>query len=293
MSKIAALAKAPLIHLSADFIRAKEYFEAIVTSSSDAICTTDVTGRFLYFSPGAESMFGVTAAHMVGRPAHDLYLGGREEAQKIMRLLRKTGHIRNHETIVKGTDGRHIHISLSASLLRDRDNRVIGTLGISKDITDRVVLEQKLRELSSTDNLTGLFNQRAFRERLDDEVQRARRQRHKLSLVLLDLDGFKQINDTKGHQAGDALLSDFSASILRGIRRQVDTAYRYGGDEFMLILPGLSAPKAHKVTERLAAAAPLAFSWGVSAFPRYSSTTELVRAADRLMYHMKSRRKAC
>src|SRR5271167_1214864 len=101
--------EAPLIHLSSDFIRAKEYLEAIVTSTSDAICTTDVEGRILYFSPGAEAMTGASSANMIGRPAHALYAGGREEGRRIMALLRKNGALHNHETILKAKDGRKIH----------------------------------------------------------------------------------------------------------------------------------------------------------------------------------------
>src|SRR5258708_10553019 len=91
--------RAPLIALSTDFIRAKEYFEAIVASSGDLICTTDVRGRIIYFSPGAEAMLGVSAAEVVGRPCHDFYQGGRTAAERIMRLLRENsdGRVRNHE----------------------------------------------------------------------------------------------------------------------------------------------------------------------------------------------------
>ena len=80
----------PLIHLSSDFIRAKEYLEAIVASTSDAICTTDTEGRFIYFSPGAEKMLGFSA-EVIGRPAHQFYPGGRDEARRVMKLLRKQG----------------------------------------------------------------------------------------------------------------------------------------------------------------------------------------------------------
>src|SRR5690348_13925332 len=111
---------APLIHLSADFIRAKEYLEAIVTSTSDAICTTDVTGRILYFSPGAELMTGLRSAEAIGRPAHRFYAEGKAETAKIMRLLRRHGSIHNHETVIRAADGGRIHVSISASLLKDR-----------------------------------------------------------------------------------------------------------------------------------------------------------------------------
>ena len=86
----------PLIHLSSDFIRAKEYLEAIVASTSDAICTTDIEGRFIYFSPGAEKMLGFSAAEVIGRPAHQFYSGGHEEARRVMKLLQKQGTLENY-----------------------------------------------------------------------------------------------------------------------------------------------------------------------------------------------------
>ncbi len=290
--------EAPLIHLSSDFIRAKEYLEAIVTSTSDAICTTDTDGRIIYFSPGAEAMTGESSAQMVGRPAHALYVGGREEARRLMRLLRRNGALHNHETKFKARDGRQVHVSMSASLLRDRAGRVIGTLGISKDISARVELETRLRELSITDNLTGLFNRRHFEERLGQEAARARRQRYKLAMILLDLDGFKKVNDTRGHLAGDRVLQEVGKAIAASIRSEVDSAYRYGGDEFVILLPGQDRKRASRVAERLvagvtrgAAAGSIGFSFGVALLPPSGSLADFVRLADRRMFRMKSARK--
>ena len=289
---------APLIHLSSDFIRAKEYLEAIVTSTSDAICTTDTRGRIIYFSPGAELMVGAPSSEMIGRLAHELYAEGRAEGERIMRLLRRDGALHNHELVVKTRDGRRLCVSMSAALLRDRAGRVLGTLGISKDITLRVELERRLRELSITDDLTGLYNKRHFQERLAQEVHRARRQRQKLSILLIDLDGFKGVNDAHGHLAGDRLLREFAEVLQRGIRKQVDAAFRYGGDEFVVLLPGQSAPKARQVADRLARDAkralrgiPVGFSYGVASLSASSSLVDLMRAADRRMYRMKHRRR--
>ena len=293
-----AAAAAPLIHLSSDFIRAKEYLEAIVTSTSDAICTTDVRGKIIYFSPGAEAMVGSPSVEMIGTLAHDLYAGGREEAERIMRILRRDGALHNHEMALKTRAGL-IHVSMSASLLRDRAGRVIGTLGISKDITHRVELERRLRELSITDTLTGLYNQRHFHERLSQEVSRARRQRQKLSLILIDLDGFKGVNDTHGHLAGDRLLHDFGAVLQGGIRRHIDSAYRYGGDEFVVLLPGQSSPRAAQVASRLASvgakamsSAGVGVSYGVASLPKSGSIDDFVKAADKRMYAMKKKGRA-
>src|ERR1035438_4863517 len=119
MPVIAQRATPPLIALSTDFIRVKEYFEAIVASSGDLICTTDTRGRIIYFSPGAEAMLGRTAAEMVGQPAHHFYEEGRSAAEAVMRLLRESpeGRVHNQVLKLKASGGRTLHVSMGASFL--------------------------------------------------------------------------------------------------------------------------------------------------------------------------------
>src|SRR5208282_3913595 len=183
----------PLVYLSSHYIQTKEYLEAIVASTSDAICTTDMKGRVIFFGPGAERMLGISASEIVGLPVHRLYADGREGAKKIMKMLLDAGSFSDHEMVILGKDKR-VHVSMSGAFLKDKNGKRIGTLGISKDITERVRLERRLRELSITDNLTKLFNQRHFRDLAQAEVQRAKRQHSKLSMILLDLDHFKRVN---------------------------------------------------------------------------------------------------
>ena len=289
----------PLIALSSDFIRVKEYFEAIVASSGDLICTTDISGRIIYFSPGAEIMLGMPAARAIGMPAHDFYEGGRDAAQAIMTLLRdsKEGLVRNHEMRVKASEGRIITVSMSASFLKDGRGRVIGTLGVAKDISDRVLLEQKLREMTRTDDLTGLFNQRHFHSRLHEETSRAQRQSRKLSLIVFDLDGFKQVNDRLGHLEGDRILRVFAKALSDSIRREVDAAFRYGGDEFVVLLPETGMLGAARVARRVYKAVKLSVgkegvstSWGVAELDKGGDMASLVRRADAAMYKMKAGR---
>ena len=270
--------KAPLIALSTDFIRVKEYFEAIVASSGDLICTTDIRGRVIYFSPGAEAMLGKPAAEAIGRPAHDFYEDGRTAAETIMRLLRESpdGRVHNYELKMKASGGRVLHVSMGVSYLKDARGRVIGTLGVAKDITDRVELEQRLRE----------------------EANRALRQSRKLSMVLFDLDGFKQVNDRLGHLEGDRILVAFAKSLNDNIRREVDSAFRYGGDEFVILMPETGGPGAMRVARRVASAAKatlskdgVSTSWGIAQLPRSGEVSILVRKADAAMFKMKSGRK--
>ncbi|MDE2292771.1 MAG: PAS domain S-box protein, partial [Elusimicrobia bacterium] len=110
----------PLIYLSTDFLRAKEYLEAILTSSTDAIMTTDVRGRIVFWSPGAERLLGLKAEDVVGRPARDFYAGGREEAERVQRRLTLEKQFSDLETVLLGAGGRAVPVSMSAAFIRDR-----------------------------------------------------------------------------------------------------------------------------------------------------------------------------
>ena len=287
----------PVIRLTHDFLRAQEYFEAIIASTTDAIISTDAAGRIVYFSPGAQAMLGISGAEAVGRFVYEFYQNGREDAHRIMARLRQ-GRVQDHEMAFAAADGRSIHISMSASLLKDRCGRVIGTLGISKDITRRVELENRLRDLAITDDLTGLYNQRCFHSRLPQEVSRAKRLRQKLSLIIIDLDGFKEINDLLGHPAGDGILKEFAAAVEASIRKQVDSAYRYGGDEFAVLLPGMGLKRAAEVASRIEATArrliktgEVGCSWGAAALSASRSASDIILLADRRMFRMKGSKK--
>jgi diguanylate cyclase (GGDEF)-like protein len=161
--------------------------------------------------------------------------------------------------------------------------------------TDRLLM------LSSTDPLTGLLNRRAFRRRLHEEIQRAIRYRSSLSLLLLDLDGLKQINDTQGHAAGDRAIQSVAAAITRTLRRS-DYAARWGGDEFAVVAPNASFSAARATATRLAAQVrergasgetPVAISIGIASFDPVRRTPgdvdDLVAAADEALYAAKER----
>src|SRR5262245_10579626 len=164
---------------------------------------------------------------------------------------------------------------------------------------ERQLLEanERLRHMSQTDGLTGLDNRRHLEERLGEMFEHARRLREPFACVMCDLDRFKSVNDSHGHQAGDAVLKQF-ARILRSEVREIDRVGRYGGEEFMLLLPGTVLDAAVTFAERLRAAVErhtFAFddgtlrrtmSAGVAAWPhpRLGTCDDLVRAADDALY---------
>ena len=157
----------------------------------------------------------------------------------------------------------------------------------------------RLRWQAQTDGLTKLANRRALDERLDDEVERARRLGTNLSFVIADLDSFKQINDRHGHTTGDAVLQAV-AEVFAETVRELDLAARYGGEELALVLPGTQLAGARRLAERIRSAVEalevhgtdgeriaVTLSFGAAAFPTYPGATELVEAADAALYEAK------
>jgi len=161
----------------------------------------------------------------------------------------------------------------------------------------RVLIEKRIRDelakLSITDNLTGLFNQRHFHNKLKEEVNRANRQNHPLSLILLDLDKFKDYNDTYGHLAGDKMLAESGKIILSNIRGNVDTAFRYGGDEFAIILVEADKEIVINTSKRLKKgfreSDGVTASVGFATYQKEMDVNDLITLADKDLYKSKSR----
>lgn len=163
----------------------------------------------------------------------------------------------------------------------------------------RVALEREQLK-SDTDRLTGLLNKEAFRERAEQAIAQARRYNHPISIAFIDLDNFKQVNDTQGHARGDKLLQQFSETIIATIRK-TDIAGRIGGDEFCIFFPETDHIMARTAVEKLTRALDIMTSqsgWQVTASLGVVSCTEidetfdsLLGRADKLMYEAKSRGK--
>ncbi|HEX2715730.1 MAG TPA: sensor domain-containing diguanylate cyclase, partial [Candidatus Acidoferrales bacterium] len=163
-------------------------------------------------------------------------------------------------------------------------------------------LHQSLREQAIRDSLTGLYNRQYMEDSLERELRRAERHKTPVAVVVMDLDRFKDINDTLGHEAGDAFLAAFGA-FLRSRIREEDIACRYGGEEFVVILPGASLADASARAAQLREAAshvavehrgqtlgPVTLSFGIAVFPDHGTTQRMLfRAADASLYRAKQR----
>ena len=157
----------------------------------------------------------------------------------------------------------------------------------------------RLSRQAHTDGLTGLANRRLLAERLEDELVHATRNGTSVSLVMCDIDNFKQINDSFGHQTGDAVLRAFSAALERSVRA-TDLAARYGGEEFVVLLPGAQLANANRAAEQMRKTAAglkvagrngqiatFTVSFGVAEFPTYANAEALIAAADAALYQAK------
>jgi len=156
--------------------------------------------------------------------------------------------------LIKTKDGREIWVSDISYPWFDSKGNIIGSVGCLRDITDRVLAENMVRDelirLANTDQLTGLANRRAFFARVEDEIKRTRRTSAEFSILLLDIDHFKRINDAHGHDVGDAVIFEIGRIISASLR-ETDMAARIGGEEYAVILPETPMDGAYWVAERI------------------------------------------
>jgi diguanylate cyclase (GGDEF)-like protein/PAS domain S-box-containing protein len=218
----------------------KDFLENIFSLCPDGVIAVDRSGMITLFNPAAEVLAGHKAADVVGKVnIADMY-----PSLSIARNVKKciysdryggSGRLVDYEVEVKNSNGKKIPIHLSATLIYENGEE-IGSVGFFHDLTSRKAMEEKLRLLSITDSLTGLYNQRHFHICLSKELERIRRYQRPLSLICFDLDHFKACNDLFGHLEGDNVLR-LVGKLLIDVLRRSDMAFRYGGDEFFILLP--------------------------------------------------------
>ena len=204
----------------------------------------------------------------------------------------------NYEEPQQREDGSESWLRTSKVPLSDMDGNTVALLGLYEDITDRKAMEHQLRELAHHDTLTGLANRAFFHHHLELAVSKSRRDGSLLALMYFDIDHFKDINDSFGHDTGDALLKAFATRVGETVR-EADVFARLGGDEFALLLENLPNPAAaERVGNKLVAAMQAPYqlgeravtvgsSIGVAFFQRGMRADELIRRADQAMYAAK------
>jgi two-component system cell cycle response regulator len=231
------------------------WYNLILESAGEGILLLDAENRHTYVNPAAAAMLGWEQEELIGRACHETWHhteGSQGRCERESCPLRKHGgaapqYLKSDDIFVR-CDGSRFHVSsvITTMLGIDMDGSVV----IFSDITGRKQLEEELRRLATTDPLTGVHNRRHFLERAEEELQRARRYGHPLTCLMLDIDHFKQVNDTYGHSTGDIVLKEM-AGVCMALLRNIDLFGRLGGEEFAVILTETGLESGRKAAERL------------------------------------------
>lgn len=277
--------------------RSNAFMRNVVEHSSEGIIT--VTNNFVvgYANRAAGQIFGIDPSSLVGRRFETLLDVGNTKNVEAL-LANSVGHPRP-------ADGRRPGGGTFPAELTSNEMDVGGELQyvvLLRDVSERRAQEELLEYLALHDTLTGLPNRALLMDRVEQAIARAERDGNRVALLLLDLDRFKQINDTLGHAVGDELLAEFGQALAGPLRR-IDTVARLGGDEFAVLAPSLNGPEhARQIAERVAAALHRPFeigelsldvgvSIGVAIYPDHGTeSSELMRSADVAMYMAKRER---
>jgi len=278
----------------------------MIEQTHDSVISTDLDGTIISFNHGSEVLLGYKAQEIIGKHITLIYL---EEDYEILgkniEILMKEGEHNIEVRLVKKSR-EVVDTDLSLSILKDAEGKPSGMVGYAQDITSRkeakeqlVNEKEKLAYQAHHDILTGLPNRILFNDRLLQSIEKAKRKNSKLALLFIDLDHFKEINDSLGHDIGDQVLQEVALKLRKTIRYE-DTIARLGGDEFTVILEELNEASdtsliAHKILKVLSEPITInsnnlyvSSSIGISIYPDDGEGTQnLIKYADSAMYKAK------
>ena len=284
---------------------AEKKFRDIAHSASDWLWEIDTKAHFKYCSDGVEHVLGYSAEELMDKPL-DGFLKEADPSyvKELMISMESQNGLVLHECSYRHKDGSE-RILLTTGKPIIKFDKVIGYRGAYKDISKIKAQEASIRRLAYFDPLTDLANRTLFNDRLNRVLQTALRTNLEFAVIFLDLDGFKLINDSMGHEAGDILLGKVAKLFAECIREE-DTLARFGGDEFAIVLPNVgSGVAASIVAERIIKtlsnsieirnqAIFITASIGIALFPDDGKTIEvLLKNADKAMYRSKDKGKNC
>ena len=278
----------------------EDRYASLIANASDVIMTVAADGSLMFASPASERTLGLRPGAITGRNLLDVWSG--DDSERLKAFLSE----------VAASSGEAIG-PVEMRLERGRDRRVLEIVGSNltndpavrglalnlRDITERKALEEQLRQLAFHDSLTLLANRSLFRDRLQHSLTLAQRGRHRVAVMFVDLDNFKSVNDSLGHEVGDRLLQSVAQRLVQSTRYS-DTVARLGGDEFAILLEGFTTiEEVERLTtlllERLdqpftlnAAEVRVSASIGVAFSTPEASAEELLAKADIAMYHAKA-----
>ena len=282
--------------------QAERSFRSIFENATEGIFQTSPDGRYLNVNPALAAIYGFSSGAeliaSIGDIQHQIYTDPSRRAE-FMRLMRESGVVTNFVSEIRRKDGDDIWISENARAVQDEAGNLLFYEGTVEDVTETKLNQEKLEHLANHDPVTGLPNRLLMNDRLRQMMLSAQRSKSIVAVALVDLDHFKLINDTFGHNRGDQLLQTMSHRMLACVR-EADTVVRLGGDEFVLLLSGAGRGEAmsqvvQRVLQTIARPSQIegrelsvSCSVGVSIFPRDGRDVQtLLKNADTAMYKAK------
>ncbi|WP_300452180.1 diguanylate cyclase [Accumulibacter sp.] len=283
-------------------------FEAALNSAANGIVITDVNATIEWANPAFAKMTGRSLSEAVGRSAGEMLNSGKQDAAFYQRMWATilAGQVWSGELVNRRKDGSLYDEALTISPVTDVKGRIHHFVAIKQDISERKVTEERVQHLAHHDQLTDLPNRVLLTDRLAQALAQARRDRGTLALMFLDLDKFKPVNDTLGHDIGDLLLKEVALRLQSCVPRESDTVSRLGGDEFVILLAQIdkavdAVVVAHKVLAALDRpfnigphAISISASLGIAVYPQHGEdVNRLLKNADTAMYHAKKAGRNC
>ncbi len=300
-------------------------YYAVMDTSPDSVAVTDLLGNYIFANKQTAVLHGYDSTdEFIGKSAFSFFpLSEVPKATKYMGQTRADGVIKNIEFNLQRKDGSTFPAELSAALIRNELGLPVAFIAITRDITERKRVADQLHDVNEQlrlqlaeieklqailheqaiqDPLTGLYNRRFMEESLKQEFARAKRDNQPFSVVMLDMDNLKILNDKYGHVVGDIALKSLS-KLLKDQTRTEDIVCRFGGDEFLVILHHANEQMANVRLQNWNERAKnidivhekiriqVSFSAGIATYPTYENIEELIRAADKALYDIKAKKK--
>ena len=300
-------------------------YHAVMNTSPDSVAVTDLLGNYIFANKQTAVLHGYDSTEeFIGKSAFSFFpLNEVPKATKYMSITRADGIIKNIEFNLQRKDGSTFPAELSAALIKNEIGLPVAFIAITRDITERKLvadqlhnvneqlrlqlveiekLQAILHEQAIQDPLTGLYNRRFMEESLKQEFARASREAKPFSVVMLDMDNLKALNDKYGHAVGDVALKSLS-KLLKDQTRTEDIVCRFGGDEFLIILHNANEQMASVRLQKWSEQAKdidiihegnhlqISFSAGTATYPTCNNIEELISTADKALYDIKAKKK--
>jgi diguanylate cyclase (GGDEF)-like protein/PAS domain S-box-containing protein len=302
---VAMLLVARSRRLNADRLALESRYRAIIEQAQDGLLVADArTGEIVDANPAVQQQLGFTLEELRGRSVLSVLRGPNDSQDAVIATLARVEPSRGVELVQWLKDGRQIDVEVSCVPIESRDRRLVSYL--MRDLSERkkaqtqlLANQQRLDKLANHDHLTGLPNRLFLQAHLPEAIERCQQNGQMLAVLFLDLDRFKHINDSRGHEVGDKLLQEIAKRVRAAVRPS-DIVVRMGGDEFVVVLHKVNLPDeiaiaATRINEVLSApvmidgrALVATVSIGVSLYPRDGATMgELLKHSDTAMYQAK------